>query len=343
MAMISTDIRYGLDPFCDQITNAGHMVATIGQTLNAGCVRKFEEAWADYCGAPYCLCCASGESALEIAAHALELRQVAVQANTLPATVRGLLAGMVGNEPDRLRLVDVDAEDGTIKSLGVPQWGSELVPVMLYGRQEWTLKGGEMLIDACQAHGMKHPQHIPAQGNVMAIAWSFYPTKNLGGITDGGAVTFSKVYHYNRAVSYAKSIGYKGRMNELNAAVLLAKLPFLDEWNLARRQIGLRYHEAIRSIKGVKQPLHPLATNGHLYPVLVENRDDVVEAMLKAGVQVGWHYPQTVAAAMNLATPAGSIMGSVRWCECVLTLPIYPGMPNEDVDRVVEALANAVA
>ena len=339
--MIAVDVRYGIDPFRARIAELVAEIATTGKVFHGPHVEAFEKAWAEYCGAKYCLCCGSGEAALEIAAYAMGMRKVSVQANTIVCTVRGLLAGMkaAGNDgPDCLELIDVDADTGTILQRGF-RWGRSLVPVMLYGRQEWIQKGGEVLFDACQAHGWKHPEYADA------VCWSFYATKNLGGITDGGAITFNDYVLHHEARQYAENIGARGRMNELNAGVLLSKLPHLDMWNRVRQEGGMQYLQRLLHTP-IRVPLHPNASNCHLFPVLAHNARAVQERMHRRGVECGRHYHSPVHMLLDhhrgdLEIDDNEYPGAAKWCSEVLTLPCYPGMANEDVARVVEALVES--
>ena len=331
--MIAIDIRYGIEPFQARIAELVAEIATTGKVFHGPHVEAFENAWAAYCGAQYCLCCGSGEAALEIAAYALGMRKVSVQANTIVCTVRGLLAGMkaAGNDgPDCLELLDIDSSSGQPLQRGF-RWSKDFVPVMLYGRQEWTHKEGEILFDACQAHGWKHPDYAEA------VCWSFYATKNLGGITDGGAITFNDYDLYDEAGNYADCIGARGRMNELSAGLLLAKLPHLDMWNRARKDVGLKYWKALPN--EMRVPIHPNASNCHLFPVLVGNADEVQRRMLERDIVCGRHYDFATSALMGREE---YLPLAAEWCSRVLTLPCYPGMPDEDIDRVVEALAEAI-
>lgn len=347
--MIAVDVRYGIEPFRARIAELVAEIATTGKAFHGPHVAEFEKAWAAYCGAKHCVCCGSGEAALEIAAYALGMRKVSVQANTIVCTVRGLLAGMkaAGHDgPDSLELLDVDPRCGTIIQDRL-RFGKSLVPVMLYGQQAWTQRGGEVLFDACQAHGWQHPDYADA------VCWSFYATKNLGGITDGGAVTFNgdddcsyDEYIYLRADDYARNIGARGRMNELNAGLLLAKLPHLTMWNRERREVGMKYWHKLNCSHPFVLPLHPAHSNCHLFPVLVSNAKSVQERMHNRGVECGRHYHSPVHMLLDhrrsdLEVEADEYPGAAQWCSKVLTLPCYPGMPDEDIDRVVEALVES--
>lgn len=334
--MIATDIRYCIEPFQGRLRELLAEISSTGKVFHGPYVQRFEQAWAEHCGAKHCVSCGSGEAALEIAAYALGLRKVSVQANTIICTVRGLIEGIKAygsHGPDCLELIDVDWPTG--KPIFLGRSSNRFVPVLLYGKQELTPMGHERVVDACQAHGWQQPECIDA------ACWSFYATKNLGGINDGGAITFHDGDLAWLARKYAEAIGARGRMSELNAGFLLEKLPHLAKWNKERQAAGLAYHDRLRTCDTVGIPLHPSVSNCHLFPVLVQDAALVRIRMLERGVECGRHYEWSNSALSS--TPCGmeDFPGALEWCSKVLTLPCYPGMPHEDIDRVVEALLEA--
>lgn len=131
----------------------------------------FEEKWAAYCGQKHCVTCNSGTDALTLAAAALEMAQAKVQANTLSLTAIGLERG-----GSKVVVADVDSSGRCCVA------DSQVVPVLLYGRVPSEAETSSVLFDAAHAHGWKPPSHATA-------CWSFYPTKSLGALGDGGAVT----------------------------------------------------------------------------------------------------------------------------------------------------------
>ena len=179
----------------------------------------FEEEWAAYCGQKYCVTCNSGTDALTLAAAGLEMKRAKVQANTLSLTAIGLERGGA-----KVIVQDVDSS-GRCR---MPD--NQTVPVLLYGRVPSKAETSSILFDAAHAHGWKPPPHATA-------CWSFYPTKSLGALGDGGAVTTndSQLAREMRALS-GRDDQFHGerqitsRMDEIQAAILRVKLRHLDDW-----------------------------------------------------------------------------------------------------------------
>ena len=288
----------------------------------------FEEEWAAYCGQAHCVTCNSGTDALTLAAMALNLRRADVQANTLPLTAIGLQRG--GAE---IVVAEVD-DSGRLASLT-----EDSVPVLLFGRLPSQAEAGARLFDAAHAHGWKPPAEA-------AACWSFYPTKSLGGLGDGGAVTTNDEGQAEamRELSGLDDRFYSGRqltsrMDEIQAAVLRVKLRRLDEWIDERRAIAARYRAqlpaTVRPISDSPGDLH------HLYVIRAPDRDGLKRHLSAAGVATKIHFPTPLNRydAPWGVTATGTSTAD-RWCASILTLPCYPGLTVPEIDRICEHVAD---
>lgn len=335
-------------PFCDlarahaairaDIDRAIRECIDSSQFLRGAQTQAFEEEWAAYCGQRFAVTCNSGTDALTIAASALGMERARVPANTLALTAIGLHRAGVSVE-----IADVDEEGWPVDP------DAHTVRVLLYGRLPRAGDAAQMrdaavrwdaapLCDAAHAHGWRPPRGTVA-------AWSFYPTKTLGALGDGGAVTtddegLAELMRdlCGRDDQLRDRRQVTSRMDELQAAVLRVKLRHLDAWLAMRRQIGDAYD---RRFKGNGLSL-PGPSLHHLYCIRAGNRDALAAALLAGGIgtKVHWSTPLS-----RLAGPwccPRECPDAERWCAQVLSLPCYPGLAAHEVDRVAAAtLAHA--
>jgi dTDP-4-amino-4,6-dideoxygalactose transaminase len=238
-----------------------------------------------------------------------------------------------------------------------------LLPVHLYGQLADVgaiealarRRGLEILEDACQAHGaVRDGRRAGASG--LAGAFSFYPAKNLGAMGDaGGLVTRSVelaervrvLREHGQRRKYEHEVeGYTARLDTIEAIVLLHKLPLLDRWNEARRSVAAFYLEALAGAGDLRLP--PVAPRSqpvwHLFVVRTAEPERLASFLAERGIHTGRHYPQPV----HLA-PAYERLGYSRGTfpvtealarEC-LSLPIFPGMTEEQQHAVVEAVEDS--
>ena len=234
-----------------------------------------------------------------------------------------------------------------------------ILPTHLYG-QPAALKpllaiarrrGLALVEDAAQAHGARYAgAPIGAHGDI--VCWSFYPSKNLGALGDGGAITTNdpslakrvrELGNYGSAVRYVNDEkGVNSRLDPIQAAVLAAKLPHLGAWNDRRRAIAARYQRELASSKLVL----PQAAEGcepcwHLFVIRSPRRDALAAALAEAGVQTLIHYPippHRQAAYRDLGHGAGAFPIAEQLADEVLSLPIGPQMSDETVGAVIAAV-----
>ncbi len=334
---------------------------TFGEDLQA-----FEAEFAGYCGAEHCVGVSDGTDALRLALVAMGAgpgREVVTVPHTFIATIEAIAA--TGARPV---LVDIDPatrciDPERLESAVGPQTAA-VVPVHLYGRPApmgeilTAANGVPVLEDAAQAHGAELAgQRTGGLGT--AAGFSFYPTKNLGAMGDGGAVvtddpelaaTVRSLRHHGSDPDDANRHlrpGSTARLDNLQAALLRLKLPHLDSWNDSRRAAADRYREALAGLPLVLPPGDPEGGRHvyHLFVVEVEDRDRVLGELRAAGVGAGAHYPTPAhlqPAWTGLGYAPGSLPHAERAARRCLTLPIFPGIADAELDRVVEVLADAI-
>lgn len=323
-------------------------------------VAGFEQAYANYCGAAACVGVANGLDALELSLLAMgvgEGDEVIVPSNTYIATwlaVSHVGATPVPVEPDATYNID----PGKIEAAITPRT-KVILPVHLYGQSANMTKildiarryGLRVLEDGAQAHGAQH-RGTRLGGHGDAVAWSFYPGKNLGAMGDGGAVTTNDpeiadrlrvLRNYGSRVKYHNEIiGFNSRLDELQAAILLARLPRLDAENAQRSRIAAIYDQGLADI-GLLLPTVAAGNEPvwHLYVIRIDDRDSLAEAMRAQGIATMIHYPipphlQSAYASLGLAAGALPISEAIH--REVLSLPIGPTMTEAQAWRVVDAV-----
>jgi dTDP-4-amino-4,6-dideoxygalactose transaminase len=342
--------------------------AAVSRVLDSGMyilgpeVEAFEEEFADFCGATYCVGVANGLDALILALRALDVGpgdEVIVPSNTYIATwlaVSAVGATPVPVEPNPITYnIDVSRISAAITSRT-----KVLLPVHLYGQPAEMTEilaladrhGLAVVEDAAQAHGSRYRgTRIGAHGDV--VCWSFYPGKNLGALGDGGAITTNRddladririLRNYGSRVKYVnEEPGVNSRLDPIQAAALRVKLKHLDDWNSRRRALASRYAERLAStnliLPGVAEGVEPV---WHLYVVRTAQRDALQAHLTAAGIGTLIHYPipphkQSAYAAAGFA--AGAFPIACQLADEVISLPIGPQLAAKDVDRAAAEVA----
>lgn len=306
----------------------------------------------------------NGTDAIEIALRSLELpagSTVLVPANSFVASAIGVVrAGL------KVRFVDVD--ERTLLA-GPNQFAdqfdssvSAIMPVHLYGNPaemdailEFASAHSVFVVeDAAQAHGAKfREQRTGTFGH--ASAFSFYPGKNLGALGDGGAVVSKDALTIENSLAIRNlgslqkydhtRFGFNSRLDSVQAAALAIKLPLLDEWNHSRRRVAEMYRSMLEEFEeiGIPELVQNSESAYHLFPVLYARRDDLAEHLKKEGIQTLIHYPQPI----HLQTAFKEYVSATnpplevveRAAPKLLSLPIFPGMNEEQIEHVVESIA----
>ncbi len=331
-------------------------------------VAAFEEAFADYCGTRYAVGVSSGTGALFLAllAHGIGPGDEVI---TTPFTffATGEAISQVGARPV---FVDIDPVtyniDPQLIEQAITPYTKAIMPVHLYGQPadmdpilEIAERYGLVVIeDAAQAHGSRYRgRRAGSLGH--SACFSFYPSKNLGCYGDGGAVVtddpkiaeaVAKLRNHGRTTKYEHDeLGYGHRLDGIQAAILRAKLPYLDQWNAQRRERAARYTALLADLP-VTPPEHLPYTEPvyHCYTIRLDDgldRDRVVTHLKERGIGVGVHYPIPLhlqPAYRFLELEPGAFPVSERMAQQVLSLPIYAELTDEQQDYVVDVLREAL-
>lgn len=334
-------------------------------------VERLEAELADRTGAPHAIGCASGTDALLLAVRALDLEpgaEVVVPAFTFFAT-----AGAVWNAGARPAFADVDPATFNVTAetleAALTEGTRAIVVVHLFGQMapmEEILalaeaRGLAVIEDAAQSIDARQQVggRWRAAGSVGDMgAFSFFPTKNLGAFGDGGLVTarddqladrLRKLrVHGGRQMYHHEMVGTNSRLDALQAAVLSAKLPYLEEWTEARRRNAAHYDVAFADLEGVVAPI-VADGNQHVYnqyTIRVADRNGVRARLQERGVGSGVYYPVPLhlqECFAGLGYGRGDLPASERAAEEVLSLPIYPELTTAQLDAVVEGVRKSLA
>ncbi len=345
--------------------------AAVGEVLSSGyyiggphCA-AFEAEFAGYCGAAHCVGVANGLDALQLGLRALGVGagdEVIVSSNGYIATwlaVSAIGAVPVPVEPDPAThnldparvVAAITARTRVILPTHLYGQAADLEPLLALAREH----GLKLLEDAAQAHGARYRgTRVGAHGDL--VAWSFYPSKNLGALGDGGAVTTNDAEvarrvrtlgNYGSDVRYVNPLkGVNSRLDPLQAAVLSVKLAGLDAENARRRAIAARYNSELAGT-GLILPAVPnwAEPAWHLYVVRSPRRDALRDALAAAGIGTLIHYPipphlQGAYAEMGLG--AGSFPIAEQLAREVLSLPIDPHMRDDEVAQVIAGVIAGV-
>ena len=353
----------------DETMRTFERIAATGAFSLGADLEAFEAEFAAYCQTAHCVGVANGTVAIELALRALGAgpeTEVVTVAHTFVATVEAIAA--TGARPV---LVDIDPAtrcmDADALSAALSPRTVAAVPVHLYGhpapmeaiRRACAGAGVAVVEDAAQAHGaLLDGSRAGSIGS--AGCFSFYPTKNLGAMGDGGAVVthdadvaaaVRSLRHHGSAPGDAnchERVGRTERLDNLQAAILRLKLARLDADNDDRRWVAEHYREALAGLPLDLPPLdgpHVRSVH-HLFVVEIDDRDRVREALRSEGIFAGVHYPTPVHLQpgwRHLGYARGDLPASERAAARVLSLPVFPGMQRDEVDRVCDALRKALA
>ncbi|MEW5984932.1 MAG: DegT/DnrJ/EryC1/StrS family aminotransferase [Acidobacteriota bacterium] len=325
-------------------------------------VEAFEHAFAAACGAGHAIGVGTGTDAIAIILRALGIGTGdEVVTTPLSAAYTALACMMVGARPvfadiDPVRLtIDPAAAEAAI----TPRTAA-ILPVHLYGQPaEMPALASiaarhhlALVEDCCQAH-LATCEGRPVGGFGVAAAYSFYPTKNLGALGDGGAITtrdadlasrLRRLRNGGQTDRYHHvEMGVNSRLDDIQAAVLSARLPFLGAWTAARRARAAQYRSLLADTFVDVPPECDPGHVYHLFPVLLPDRDRVQSRLESAGVETLVHYPVPIPRQRALATeqPADCPVAN-RVCARILSLPLYPGIPADHIDAVSAALRQAL-
>ena len=355
-------------PIQTQIEQAMVEIIQRGDFILGQALAEFETAFATASGVKYGIGVACGTDAIALGLQACGIHsgdEVILPANTFIATIIGVIQAkatpiLVDCDPDTA-LIDLTAVETAITSKT-----KAIIPVHLYGqmvspRQLLDLANRHNIIifeDAAQAH-LAEREGYRAGSIGKAAAFSFYPSKNLGSFGDGGmlitndaelAEKMRTLRNYGAPSKYLHTeIGTNSRLDNLQAAVLNVKLPHLEKWNADRNLAARHYNTLLEPLKhrGIV-PIANHSSSGHIYHLYVIrvtekspiNRNTLQEKLAQEGIQTGIHYPvpcHLQPAYENLGNP-GDFPHTETLCQQILSLPMYPGLSNIQIEQVVRAI-----
>lgn len=352
---IHNELKASLTDACERVIRQNNFIR--GSECAA-----FEREFADFCGTRRAVACGNGLDALYLIFKALGIGKgdrVIVPSNTYIATA--LAVTYTGAEPvfaePSVDTFNIDAGRAEEK---IDPSVKAIVAVHLYGRMADMDKinalgkkyGIAVLEDAAQAHGAEY-KGVKAGAAGLAAGFSFYPGKNLGALGDGGAVTtgdeglaerISMLGNYGSKKKYVHELaGTNSRLDEIQAAFLRAKLPHLARWNERRDEI------AERIIDNVSNPFIKLPAKGddvyknvwHIFPVLSERRAELEAYLGNKGIGTNKHYPVPMhlqGAYKSLGMRKGDFPVAEKISKCELSLPVYYGMTDEQVEYLIDSL-----
>jgi dTDP-4-amino-4,6-dideoxygalactose transaminase len=350
-------LRDEIDPAIAGVLADGWFV--LGQRL-----ATFEDAFAAHCETGHAIGVGNGTDAIALGLRALGVGPGdEVITSALSAAFSALAISQIGAVPV---FVDIDPRrftlDPVLLEAAITPRTRAIVPVHLYGQPAdmdtilgiAAQHGLAVVEDAAQAHGARcRDRSVGSLAD--AAAFSFYPSKNLGAYGDAGAVTTDRpdlaaqlrqLRDGGQSSRYHHELqGVNSRLDELQAAILTVRLRHLAADNARRRDIAARYSAALAGSETVQAPwvAPDVAHVFHLYVVRAASREALAERLRRAGVATAVHYPMPIPLQLAYGGPsgAGQFPEAERAAHEVLSIPIYPELTDEEVERVATALAAA--
>jgi dTDP-4-amino-4,6-dideoxygalactose transaminase len=328
-------------------------------------VERFEHEFAAACGVAHCVGVASGTAALTLAMKAAGIgpgSEVIVPAHTFIASVLAVMhAGAIP--------VFCDVEPGTglidptSAAAVVTDRTAAVLAVHLYGQAcemdalgELARQRGLLVLeDAAQAHGAGYRGRCVGSLGA-AAAFSFYPSKNLGALGDGGAICTDdpeiarrarQLRHLGQRRKHEHvEVGYNERLDGLQAAFLRAKLPHLDDFNRARRACAELYRDGLGAVRLLEERDHTPSVN-HVFPLRVGRRDVAAAHLAARGIETAIHYPTAAhchpAWQGVLARPRIDLPAASAWAREELSLPMFPELREQEIECVLDACGDLPA
>jgi dTDP-4-amino-4,6-dideoxygalactose transaminase len=354
-------------PLMEQFVDAFRRVTESSAFAGGPFVAKFEEEFAAFCGTRHAVAVGNGTDALWLSLLALGIGpgdEVITAPNSFMATAEAI--SYCGAKPV---FVDVDEATYTMNPAKIEEAITlrtrAIIPVHLYGQMadmEAILaiarrNGLQVVEDACQAHGARRAGHTAGASGITGC-FSFYPGKNLGAFGEGGGITTNdpdiltkmKVLRdHGQARKYHHSmIGWNARMDGIQGAILSIKLKHLAAANEARRQHAALYDQLLADEPRIIRPITAAGAEHvfHIYCVRVPNRDQVLAKMNERGLNCAIHYPVPIhlqEAYRSLGLKPGSFPVVERCAGELLSLPMFPELKPEQVERVAAGLKECVA
>lgn len=341
---------------CERVMRSGWYI--LGQE-----VTQFEDLWAQRCHMPHAIGVANGMDALEIALRTADLQpgdEVITTGMTAFATVLAIIRA--GATPV---LADIDPQTALLCPQSIERCitpkTKALVWVHLYGHicdmdivQECAKRHGLLLIEDCAQAHLAQWQGKPAGSFGDINAFSFYPTKNLGALGDGGAITTAcptrnerarRLRNYGQSQRYYHTdLGLNSRLDELQAAILSCRLGWLEDFTEKRQSIAAQYQENIKASSAVQPLAPPQDRRSHVYHLFVLTtpfRDRLQQYLRDKGIETHIHYPVPVhqqSPTAHLRTDPAGLGATEQHAKTCLSIPCHPFLSDTEVHTVVDAL-----
>ncbi len=355
------DLRKQYAPLKDEILAGIGRVFDGMQLFLGENVQALEKEFAQFCGAQYGIGVSDGTAALQIILRAMGIGagdEVITVSHTFIATAEAIV--LAGAKPV---FVDIDPQtylmDVAQVESKINARTKAILPVHLYGqtvdmeplREIASRHGVQVIEDACQAHGAEYKgRRAGSLGD--AAAFSFYYSKNLGAYGEGGFIATNDgdlarrirmIRDHGSERRYLHDlIGWNGRLDEIQAVVLRAKLPHLEEWNEKRRQHAILYAELLKGTPAVT----PVECPGnkhvyHLFVIRAPKRDELQAWLKSQGIFTGIHYPVPIHlqnAFQSSGYQAGDLPVSERVVGEILSLPMYAELETDQIEHVTNAI-----
>lgn len=363
------DLTKQYEPLADDLDDAIASVVRDQRFILGPVVERFETEVVEALGVPHAVGCASGTDAILLALRALDVGpgdEVVTSPFTFFAT-----AGAIHNVGARPVFADIEADTFNLSpaaaAAAIGERAKAVIPVHLFGqmadmpafRALAAGRGLGLIEDAAQAIGAR--QRLPEGTTITtgslgdACAFSFFPSKNLGGFGDGGMVVTTDAalaarlmrlrVHGGRQMYHHEEVGYNSRLDALQAAVLSVKLPHLEGWSRKRRENAAFYDEALAGLEGlvtpVVRPQNESIFNQYTVRVLDGRRDDLAAHLKERGVGTGIYYPVPLHLQdcfAYLGYGEGDFPESERAAREVLSLPVYPELTRGQLEHAAEAV-----
>lgn len=339
-------------------------ILSSGRYIGGPVVEDFEKKLAAYIGSEHCVACNSGTDALFLALRAFNIG-VGDEVITTPFTfiATSEVVSAVGAKPI---FVDIDANTFNLNleqvAKAITPNTKAIIPVHLFGQpvdmtalMELAKAHNLVVIEDCaQSTGATWDEKkVGSIGHVGCF--SFYPTKNLGGCGDGGAITTndSEIAQRMRVIKnhgqsnqyYYEEVGVNSRLDAIQAGILRIKLRYLDIWNNSRRQIAARYHQHLAQIPGILPPQELAGGMGvwnqYTVRVLDNKRDELRKKLQERGTNSMVYYPYPLhlqPVYQNLGYQEGQLPVAEQACREVMSLPMFPELTEEQQDQVIYSL-----
>jgi dTDP-4-amino-4,6-dideoxygalactose transaminase len=346
-------------PYIQKITEASLRVINSGWYILGNELKTFEKSFAEYCGATHCIGVANGLDAITLILKAYDFpagSEIIVPANTyiasvLPVSYLNLVPVFVEPDP-RTMLIDplriekaITANTRAIVTVDLYGRSCEMAPIQALAEKHHL----KVITDAAQAHGATYNgRKVGSLAD--ATAFSFYPTKNLGALGDAGAITTNDAQladkvrylrNYGSFVRYQNEYqGLNSRLDEMQAAILSVKLPYLDAENERRREIAGRYLSGLKCKELVMPPGDRIQDDAwHLFVVRHPRRDELVTFLESNGVQTNVHYPLPIhkqkaySALKDLHLPLTEQIHRE-----VISLPLNPVLTDDNIAYIIQTV-----